>query len=91
MTWQANAACRGADTGLFFPVGDHGLQPDYRPALAICAGCPVMDDCREASAREPFGVWGGTVPEERGFHNGQRNTAKVERELRKLRKVGLVA
>jgi hypothetical protein len=29
------------------------------PAQAICASCPVVAECREASCGEYHGVWGG--------------------------------
>ncbi|WP_414170643.1 WhiB family transcriptional regulator [Streptoverticillium reticulum] len=37
-------------------------------ALQICAACPVME-CREhaAAVPEPFGIWGGTTPQQRGW------------------------
>lgn len=65
--------------------------PDYGPALAICATCPVIGPCRETSAHEPWGVWGGTTPEERGYMNGQRcSTIRLTRRLRQLRDAGVI-
>ena len=76
MTWREHAACRD-QTATMYPD-----YPDYGPALAIYAICPVIGPCREASVHEPWGVWGGTVPEERGFLNGQRcHSAKMTRHL----------
>jgi WhiB family redox-sensing transcriptional regulator len=38
-------------------------------AIAVCAGCPVREECLELSLRNwavgQHGVWGGTVPAER--------------------------
>ena len=36
-------------------------------AKAICAGCPVLMECREQALaiREPYGVWGGLSEDER--------------------------
>ncbi len=61
--WVAYAACRGADADLFFPGND--LNP--REALKICRACPVREECLEyaLSARERYGVWGGTTARER--------------------------
>lgn len=61
--WQADAACAGADPGLFFPEQGESAAP----ACAICAGCPVRDEClRDAVAdSERPGVWGGTSRSDR--------------------------
>lgn len=61
--WRDRAACRDADPGLFFPEAGESA----RPAMAICAGCPVRAEClRYAfSFPEPWGVWGGTAERDR--------------------------
>ncbi len=64
-SWQDDAACRGADTSLFF-------APNYfekrgqklareSQAKVICAGCPVREPCLEYAlrSRDPHGIWGG--------------------------------
>jgi WhiB family redox-sensing transcriptional regulator len=61
--WAARAACRGADTEIFYPT-----TPDEEAeALALCATCPVRAQCLEDALRnrEIYGIWGGTTPEER--------------------------
>lgn len=68
--WQADAACRGMDSAVFFhPSGERGATRARRAeqAKAICAGCPVLSRCRDhaLASREPFGVWGGLTEEER--------------------------
>ena len=69
--WRVRAACRGGMISTMFPEShDHG-PVDYRPALDLCFRCPVIDPCREAGAREVYGVWGGTTPADRGV--GPRN------------------
>ena len=79
MTWRDAAACKGDTATMFSDF------PAYGPALAVCAGCPVIVPCRRAGADEPWGVWGGTTPEERGFMNGQRcHTVRRARRLRQL-------
>jgi WhiB family transcriptional regulator, redox-sensing transcriptional regulator len=61
--WAVFAACRGADSDLFFPLSkDHEMQ-----AVTICGTCPVLDDCLDyaVEAGERFGVWGGTTERQR--------------------------
>jgi len=62
--WAAFAACRDADSGLFFADGD---GEGTAVALRICAGCPVQVECLEwaLTARAQFGVWGGTTEQDR--------------------------
>ena len=63
MTWRLDAACRGMDVNLFFPH-----DTDWREARegkAVCAVCPVRDECLIENLHEPFGVFGGTTPDER--------------------------
>lgn len=42
--WQRDAACRGMPVEIFFPEDGSTLQATQ--ALAICAQCPVVQDCR---------------------------------------------
>ncbi|MEV6394603.1 WhiB family transcriptional regulator [Streptomyces sp. NPDC051907] len=68
--WQLRAACRGADSGLFFHPhderGDARVERE-REAKRVCDGCPVRREClsHALEAREQFGVWGGLGEEER--------------------------
>ena len=63
--WQWRAACRGEDSGLFFPPGEwesrEERQARERKAKSICAVCPVRIECLEYAIRirEPHGIWGG--------------------------------
>lgn len=61
--WRNLAACKGADTALFFPP--NGVRP--RAALKICASCEVVQQCREYAEAAPniVGVFGGTTTRER--------------------------
>jgi hypothetical protein len=64
-----DAACRGVDPELFFPVAEPGT-PVYRrqvlQAKAVCAGCPVRAECLEfALAKLPYGIAGGLTEVER--------------------------
>lgn len=63
MTWRHLAACRGMDPDIFHP--DRG--GDSGQAKAICAGCPVREECLEYAvvAGERLGVWGGMAERER--------------------------
>lgn len=57
-TWHVDAACRGTDTALFFPVrGQNG-----RRALEICGQCSVRQLCLDEAMSDPdldVGVRGG--------------------------------
>jgi WhiB family redox-sensing transcriptional regulator len=68
--WQRRAACRGADTRIFYhPENERGPSRRRREQQAkqICRACPVLTDCLSwaLAARDPYGVWGGLSPEER--------------------------
>ena len=60
--WHRQALCRG-ETQLYFT----GTIESLEQARAICAGCPVRQDCIEAALadREMRGVWAGTTAAER--------------------------
>ena len=85
--WQWRAACRGEDSGLFFPPGelenkDQRLARE-RKAKGICAICPVRIECLEYAVRirEPHGIWGGLTELE-------RRLLIRERDRHTLRSVG---
>ena len=68
--WQLLAACRDADTDLFFhPEGERGPRRRNRDAAAkaLCSTCPVIAECaaHALNVREPYGVWGGMTEDER--------------------------
>jgi len=68
--WQYQGSCRRVDPAVFFhPEGERGPARRRRDdaAKAICAGCPVVQECREhaLTVREPYGVWGGMTEQER--------------------------
>jgi WhiB family redox-sensing transcriptional regulator len=75
--WQWRALCRELDSAVFFALDrERGRQRARRERLAkaVCAQCPVIDDCRRHAlrAREPFGVWGGMTEQERRIELGGR-------------------
>lgn len=63
--WHSEAACRGRDPDLWFPVGREPADE----ARAACATCRVRAECAEAGRSERFGIWGGLGP-------GQRRTKR---------------
>jgi len=71
--WRESGACRTADTALFFPVSDD----DAGPAKAICAVCPVREQCLvfALANREEQGVWGGLTETERRRVRRRRSSA----------------
>ncbi len=70
LAWMDEAACKGMPTDRFFPETGEGRKASE--AKAICAGCQVQEPCRELAVRgadsldTDHGVFGGTVPTERG-------------------------
>lgn len=66
--WQESAACRHADTELFFPVGSGGQAvTEIQQAKALCASCPVQPSCLTYAlvTGQEFGIWGGYDENER--------------------------
>ena len=66
--WRLAAACDGADPEMFFPVGSGGpAQEATARAKAICARCPVEQECRAWAlvTNQQYGIWGGLDEEER--------------------------
>lgn len=65
-TWRDEAACKDDGEGLFFPEGDSDLGR-IAAAKAICASCPVQDECLAYAieTNQPEGIWGGHTPRER--------------------------
>jgi WhiB family redox-sensing transcriptional regulator len=65
-SWIDDAACAGENPELFFPRKGESA----RAAIAVCNGCPVIDQCADYAATSPVmlaGVWGGTTERERGY------------------------
>ncbi len=55
--WRERAACRGADTDLFFPEQrGHGVAAE---ALKFCQRCPVRLDCAAFACAVPSKGWFG--------------------------------
>ena len=63
-SWVDDAACSAEDPELFFPERNSYA----REAKAVCAGCSVLEACRDYALTSPVGlagVWGGTTEQER--------------------------
>jgi WhiB family redox-sensing transcriptional regulator len=63
MSWQDDAACKGRTADMFPPRGENALQ---ELARAICATCPVLEQCRQwvLENPQPYGVWAGMAGKE---------------------------
>jgi WhiB family redox-sensing transcriptional regulator len=74
-SWRAEAACRGVDPTVFFPDDD----ADAGPAKAVCARCPVRDECFGWAivTRQKDGVWGGATEHERDRIRRARSRAQA--------------
>jgi WhiB family transcriptional regulator, redox-sensing transcriptional regulator len=61
------ANCRGLDPQMFHPDrGTAAKAHTIQTALAVCAGCEVLEPCREyAIANRVAGIWGGTTGRDR--------------------------
>ena len=51
---------------------NRGVSPEK--AREMCAGCHVLVECRDYAMynEEPYNIWGGTTPRERGFYRGKK-------------------
>lgn len=66
--WMERAACRELSVDGFYPEMVNGSTLCItKAAKAVCAGCPVREQCLEyaLAGDEREGVWGGTSPRER--------------------------
>lgn len=61
--WRLDAACGYVDTAVFFPE----TVDQAERAKAVCAPCPVREDCLKFAlvTRQDDGVWGGLDENER--------------------------
>lgn len=75
-TWMKQAACRGQDTSLFFP--SKGPSPARVARVrALCAGCPVREECLDyaITTEHIMGTWGGLTERERRPMRASRGAA----------------
>lgn len=76
-TWQDDALCRGEDLALFFGLdGERPPQRDVREreAKAICAQCPVRNECLDYALTRPekYGLYGSLNEDERASERRRR-------------------
>lgn len=79
-SWRDDAACKGM-SALFYPKDNERPGPYERrneACKAVCARCPVRDDCIRWAMKDPLGegirtVLGGRTYEERAFAAKGRN------------------
>jgi len=77
--WIAQAACKSVeDPSIFFPDRYHPRE--VKAAKAICATCPVQEDCRvfALANNERFGIWGMTSERQRVTMRRQMLNAGVQ-------------
>lgn len=72
--WRPRAACQDVDPELFFPSdrGGPAAEAQAAKAKAVCAGCPVREQCLDWALSHSLGhgVWGGLTEEERRASGG---------------------
>jgi WhiB family redox-sensing transcriptional regulator len=72
MSWREQAACKGAETSIFFPKRGEKLDR----AMEFCNRCPVrpqcLDEAMSVGAESAVGVWGGTSERRRDQLRGWR-------------------
>lgn len=96
MTDYTQAECIDAPHEWFFPEGNPAAGVDYKPALALCAECPIKDGCLDDHLQELWGVFGGTTPKVRKQVRKDRGgrisvTKKVEKMLARKQRWWTVA
>jgi len=69
LTANGGAECEDVPE-IFFPEDypdKHTREYAIRTAKTICAACPIRLECfaYAVEAKEPFGIWAGTLPHER--------------------------
>lgn len=73
-SFMDHGACNGDDPDLFFPPP--GRLDLMATAKAICARCPVREECLDYAlvTRQVHGVWGGMSERERSRIRRRRRT-----------------
>ena len=69
--------CQSGDPDRWFPTTGT-TDKDIAKAIAECASCPILDDCKEwAVVHGESGIWGGTTESDRkSIRHHRRITAK---------------
>jgi transcription factor WhiB len=84
--WMVDALCRTKAQRMDYPSIDAQFFPDRnsanrsisllhpeKVAKALCVRCPVRKRCLEYGRDENYGIWGGTLPRERGRYRYRAN------------------
>lgn len=76
--WMRQAACRGMDPEIFYPIGDRhrgriatrAQKTRIQRALQVCETCLVVSECGcyAKEFNEQYGVWGGRLLDQRNDH-----------------------
>ncbi len=75
--WSSpDKGCADVDPEVFFPP--RHAKRAYEAAQAVCRECPYQAECAEYAENIPWGVWGATTPEERGFDDRRRVTRRTQ-------------
>lgn len=82
-SWRDDAACRGADPDLFFPIGTAGpVRRQIDEAKRICRTCPVQPQCLAWALENGItnGVWAGTTEDERRAIRSRLRTMGISQQ-----------
>ena len=86
--WRERAACRGMDPRIFIYAQPGRVGSENTTAKRVCEGCPVNQECGEASEVTlqllggnqikviAPGIWGGKTYNERKVHFRSRRRAE---------------
>ncbi|OEV04750.1 WhiB family transcriptional regulator [Streptomyces oceani] len=91
--WHSEAVCRRDEAGLFFAPSKEPTAARLtreQAAKRVCAGCPVVGECREHALvqPEPYGVWGGlTAAERRVLLARRRRSAPTGQDDARIRHI----
>lgn len=70
--WMDQAACKGTDTTVFFPLDTTDFRRPDAPWREFCPACPVAELCEEfGRISHSFGVFGGKFFTESGFRTAR--------------------
>lgn len=63
--WWNEAACIEVGEAIFFETDPEAIEQ----AKAVCATCPVTEECLRDGVLDEFGIRGGMTPDERRKYN----------------------
>jgi WhiB family redox-sensing transcriptional regulator len=73
------ARCAGESTEIFYEL----TERNERKAKSLCGACPIASRCLTWAVmnKEPFGIWGGKTPQQRGTIRGAILRAPNNKEI----------